>query len=344
MSGKRARHSKNNPRKETQLEKRTEAGLENAGFIVELFLDGSRQVRLTQTLHVKSTEGESWEGWDVDRLAAFIIKHSGLLTPDSAVTTSGESTTSVDSETESLKMLNTFLTNLRSDLEALNSQGKQYDLRVNKTHGFRAHLYCEGELIPVEIPRLLLSNLGAETIEILLETALTMSAPKKFKPRSQSQERQRVEAATIEQSAIQKKTVEQSAIQQNPNQQLQNPQHPLQQKIDVIPALSHSPSRVLKSGEPFRLRLPINLTEMELRKSPVNYRVDIAARMWDDRTRRSLGQRTGVVNEADVEVSFDISQELPPGVYRFEADLEFNPDQSKKAGRLGMTSGFIQIV
>lgn len=47
---------------------------EGQGFVVEFFLDEKKNPRLTQVLHVKSGEGEQWQGWDENRLLDFIAK------------------------------------------------------------------------------------------------------------------------------------------------------------------------------------------------------------------------------------------------------------------------------
>ncbi len=57
------------------------SGLDNVGFVVDLFLDQSGRVRLTQALHVKSNEGEAWESWDERRLIDFFVQRAGLSLP-----------------------------------------------------------------------------------------------------------------------------------------------------------------------------------------------------------------------------------------------------------------------
>jgi hypothetical protein len=52
--------------------------LQNEGFVVDLFLDVNREVQLTQVLHVKSAAGESWQGWDAERLLGFFRRNSQL--------------------------------------------------------------------------------------------------------------------------------------------------------------------------------------------------------------------------------------------------------------------------
>lgn len=50
----------------------------NEGFVLDLFLDANRKVQLTQVLHVKSDVGESWYGWDAERLLNFFTRSSQL--------------------------------------------------------------------------------------------------------------------------------------------------------------------------------------------------------------------------------------------------------------------------
>jgi hypothetical protein len=56
-------------------------GLDNEGFVIDLFLDRDRAVRLTQILHVKSNDGEAWDGWDERRLLKFFIDRAQLSIP-----------------------------------------------------------------------------------------------------------------------------------------------------------------------------------------------------------------------------------------------------------------------
>lgn len=59
---------------------RPAAGLELAevGFVLDLFVDQGHEVHLTQILHVKSNEGEEWNGWDGARVLAFIRERAQL--------------------------------------------------------------------------------------------------------------------------------------------------------------------------------------------------------------------------------------------------------------------------
>jgi hypothetical protein len=58
------------------------SGLENVGFVLDLFLDQGGRVRLTQVLHVKSNEGEAWDCWDERRLIDFIVQRAELALPE----------------------------------------------------------------------------------------------------------------------------------------------------------------------------------------------------------------------------------------------------------------------
>jgi hypothetical protein len=86
MTAKRPRHPKGKTSGSAQSgsklssgeKSKSGAGLENEGFVVDLFLDREKQVRLTQVLHVKTGVGESWEEWDERRLVSFFVEHSGI--------------------------------------------------------------------------------------------------------------------------------------------------------------------------------------------------------------------------------------------------------------------------
>ena len=51
---------------------------ENVGFVVDLFLDTKKKVRLTQVLNVKSGVGDTWECWDETRLFDFFVEQSRM--------------------------------------------------------------------------------------------------------------------------------------------------------------------------------------------------------------------------------------------------------------------------
>jgi hypothetical protein len=55
--------------------------LDNVGFVVDLFLDARKQVQSTQVLNVKSGVGDTWKGWDENRLLAFFVEQSHLQLP-----------------------------------------------------------------------------------------------------------------------------------------------------------------------------------------------------------------------------------------------------------------------
>jgi len=94
MSTKRTRHSKPKtqrngsavvPAATEEETSKLKTGLENEGFVVDLFLDQSKQVRLTQVLHVKSNDGEGWDGWDERRLMDFFIDRAQLSIPEPVI-------------------------------------------------------------------------------------------------------------------------------------------------------------------------------------------------------------------------------------------------------------------
>lgn len=53
-------------------------GQHYAAFTVELLLDKSNDVRRTRVVHVQSQEDEAWAGWQMGRLAQFIVDRAGL--------------------------------------------------------------------------------------------------------------------------------------------------------------------------------------------------------------------------------------------------------------------------
>jgi hypothetical protein len=72
-----------------QKSARSGKGMDEVGFVVDLFLDKQKRVHLTQILDVKSNEGEEWKGWDGQRLIAFIRDRAGVVIPDREATEHG---------------------------------------------------------------------------------------------------------------------------------------------------------------------------------------------------------------------------------------------------------------
>jgi hypothetical protein len=301
--------------------------LNNIGFVVELFLNDRGQVQLTQALQVKSAEGEVWDGWDENRLIDFFVRHASLRLPATVI-----SRTQGESDAASLKTLNIFLDKLRRDFDLLGTQGKRFDLCVNKTHGFRAYIACEGESVPIDVPRALLKDLDVETLDVMMKTALTLNLTKKAK--AKSPEPRQAEAAI-----------------ETPKEA--PPPLPERRKVDVISTRSESPCRILKSGESFKLRFPLDLAApkneaapaSDLISYPASYKASVAALLWDDPSHQPLNLNAGAVKQADKSLLIEITeQELPPGVYRFKADLEFGFERAESSGRDSLTSGFVQVV
>jgi hypothetical protein len=295
--------------------------LENIGFVVELFLDRRRQVRLTQALQVKSAEGEAWEGWDESRLIDFFVKQASLRVPEPAQRSLDRSEARPDSE--GLKTLKIFLDNLQRDFALLAARGRRFDLCVNRAQGLRAFISCEGETIPVEIPRALLRELGAETLGSIM-TALSPGAQQKM---------------TAAASEARRRVVEVSGPEVGPASRT------VRRKAEVISSRSGSPCRVLQRGDPFKLRFPLEQAAQNRKDSAVRYTATVSAVMWEDRSRRTLCQKTGVVEKGGDSVLIDIAgQELPPGVYRFLTDMELDFEKSAPVGRDTLSSGFVQVV
>lgn len=95
--------------------------------------------------------------------------------------------------------------------------------------------------------------------------------------------------------------------------------------IELIPITTGTPSQLIKSGEPFNIKLAFDGGVPTPRPSaaPVGYTVSIFAKRWADNTRSMLAASAGVLYPSDEPLVITIAQPtLSPGVYRLEAALE----------------------
>lgn len=92
-------------------------GLDNEGFVIDLFLDQQKQVHLTQVLHVKSNDGEAWEGWNAKRLTDFFIGRAQLSVPE-PLTEIIEETESVISQDNRIEDIDAELTSKHASPDA----------------------------------------------------------------------------------------------------------------------------------------------------------------------------------------------------------------------------------
>jgi hypothetical protein len=92
------------------------------------------------------------------------------------------------------------------------------------------------------------------------------------------------------------------------------------QELETVQASESLPSRALRSGQPFDLRLLLDLSEIKAPKDvPLNYTATIYAKGLDTQWNQTVGETQGTAKPAEqVTLKFE-GAELPQGVYRLQA-------------------------
>lgn len=285
--------------------------LESEGFAVDLFLDEAKGVRKTQVLHVKSGEGEEWDGWQANRLLAFMRDKAAL--PHTQELLSEEHAAQI-----TLTQLRRFQEELAHEITTLLTAGKKLELRLNKERDFHAWLSCNGETVAIRVPATLLAELGTDTIADFTQAVfqrMTSAASGKSK------------AAPATESAPKSETKLQPVAEgQGAPPPLLLPEQALGSlhAVEIIPAHAQTASRLLKGSEPFAVRLTLHLDdELSLLDSALNYTAAISAQSWETQRRHSLRTSSGTLANKDKTILVDIPpQLLPPGKYQLEVQLE----------------------
>ena len=170
MPGKRPRDSRPNPLQQLPPTASTESAGEDQelrdergdeGFLVNLFLNERNQVRLTHIMHVDSNEEDRWDGWDEKKLIDFFVRRVELQLPAIEPETP-------DHERAGVKTLKDFLDRLEEEISALHSKGMQISLECHPRHGFSAFLSYENGKDEVDVPAVLIEELGSERMEDLI--------------------------------------------------------------------------------------------------------------------------------------------------------------------------------
>lgn len=93
--------------------------------------------------------------------------------------------------------------------------------------------------------------------------------------------------------------------------------------FQMIPEHSELPSKLLRQGEPFAVRLSIDAEKIRPKiEAPFDFTAAIVAKAFDSPQQFSLCQATGIIGKGDKSVVVNIpKQDLAPGTYRLEAAL-----------------------
>jgi len=94
------------------------------------------------------------------------------------------------------------------------------------------------------------------------------------------------------------------------------------QDLVTIPAHGSQPSRALRSGQRFDIRLLLDFSEIKApQDAPLNYKATIYARGLGAQRNQTVGEMRGTARPAEkVTLKFE-GAELPQGVYRLEATV-----------------------
>jgi hypothetical protein len=102
--------------------------------------------------------------------------------------------------------------------------------------------------------------------------------------------------------------------------------------VEMIRANHQKPSRLIKSGESFNVRLAYAMNEQMRSNGAFEYTALITAIKYGATSRQLLRRLQGVVNAGDEAIMVEVSRpDLPPGLYKIEAALEISPASTKSA-------------
>jgi hypothetical protein len=265
-------------------------GLDNVGFVVDLFLDESKRVCLTQALHVKSGEGEEWEGWDEKRLISFFVRRAELQPPE------------MPNETELAVEEESLTTEVSAAITPRILSGETGSVE-QETKG-------SGTSSTVTDPPQSLPEPVAEVVQVP-DGMMNKQSSGKDKVRSLVTSTGRVNAGKTSSRDGAAGAVEQIILL----------------GVEIILQDTLMASRLIKSGQPFNIRLSFSLTDfLKLNGDSLEYTTQISARRFGGGSRSILCQSHGVIKATDDIIMVGIPHlDLQPGVYRLEAALEVKP-------------------
>ena len=114
--------------------------------------------------------------------------------------------------------------------------------------------------------------------------------------------------------------------------------------LQMIPAHSELPSKLLRQGEPFAIRLSIDAGTIKPKfEGGFDYTAALMAKAFDTPQQFKLGQSTGVIGKGDESVVVNIpKQDLVPGTYRLEAVLTVRKE-SQSIGKPAQLRTIFQV-
>jgi len=115
--------------------------------------------------------------------------------------------------------------------------------------------------------------------------------------------------------------------------------------LEMIRANHQTPSKLIKSGEPFNVRLSYGMDDQMKASASFEYTAFISAIKYGENSRQLLRRIQGMINAGDDAITVEVNRpNLRPGLYKIEAALEIGPTFPKPAVRHSvLTQAALQV-
>ncbi len=105
---------------------------------------------------------------------------------------------------------------------------------------------------------------------------------------------------------------------------------PRLRKLEVIPMSTSYPSYILRDGQPFDVRLTLDLSEMRLLKEAVfDYTATVYAKSPGGQPQQLVGEASGTLTAVESSMIEVRSEGLPQGIYRLQAVVHLSLSTAK---------------
>jgi predicted flap endonuclease-1-like 5' DNA nuclease len=97
-------------------------------------------------------------------------------------------------------------------------------------------------------------------------------------------------------------------------------------RMEIVSAEAPGPQKLLRSGQPFDVRLTLDLSDVEaLENTQLSYKVSIYGKSVEGHPRLAVGETSGIITPAD-SVRIDVRGTTPPeGIYRLQTVVTLKP-------------------
>jgi hypothetical protein len=114
---------------------------------------------------------------------------------------------------------------------------------------------------------------------------------------------------------------------------------PRLRQIETVPAGTHTPQNCLPSGQPFEIRLTIDLSGLRVPGDiQFSYRASIYSKSLEGHSRQVLGETNGVIASTDKVTVSVAGSALPKGTYRLKALVILNSVTAEPSQQTGLVS------